>query len=68
MKNKVNSGHYLELLDRLHILMCTLDEHCIEHPVAKKHKNVKQQLKLTLSQLWNVYQEIGSLDNSSEQE
>ena len=65
---KVNAGHYLELMDRLHILMCTLDEHCMNHPVSKQNRNVKAQLEHALEQLWDAYQTVGSLDNSHEQE
>jgi hypothetical protein len=62
MKKKVNSGHYLELIDRLHILMCTLDEHCIKHPVSKENKEIKFKLEYALGQLWDAYQEVGKLD------
>lgn len=57
---KINDGHYLELMDRLHILMCTLDEHCVKHPVSKKNKKIKFNLKNALGQLWDVYQEVGN--------
>jgi hypothetical protein len=66
--SEINAGHYLELLDRLHVLMCTLDEHCIKHPVSKHNKNIEAQLERALKQLWNAYQTVGSLDNSYEQE
>ena len=59
-KNKINDGHYLELMDRLHILMCTLDEHCVKHPVSKKNKDIKFKLEYALGQLWDAYQEVGN--------
>ncbi len=65
MKKKINSGHYLELLDRLHILMCNLDEHCIKHPVSKENKEIKFKLEYALGQLWDAYQEVGKLDYES---
>ena len=58
-KNKINDGHYLELMDRLHVLMCTLDEHCIKHPLSKKNKDIRFKLEYALGQMWDAYQEIG---------
>jgi len=60
MKNKINDGHYLELMDRLHVLMCTLNEHCVKHPVSKKNKEIKFKLEYALGQLWDAYQEVGN--------
>jgi hypothetical protein len=57
---KINDGHYLELMDRLHVLMCTLDEHCVKHPVSKKNKDIKFKLEYALGQLWDAYQEVGN--------
>lgn len=57
---KINDGHYLELMDRLHVLMCTLDEHCVKHPISKKNKKIKFNLENALGQLWDVYQEVGN--------
>jgi hypothetical protein len=58
-KNHINDGHYSELLDRLHVLMCTLDEHCLSHPVSKKNKDIKFKIEYALDQLWDAYQEVG---------
>jgi hypothetical protein len=58
-KGEINDGHYLELMDRLHVLMCTLNEHCVKHPVSKKNKDIKSKLEYTLGRLWDTYQEVG---------
>ena len=60
MKNKINDGHYLELMDRLHVLMCNLEDHCVKHPVSKKNKEIKFKLEYALGQLWDAYQEVGN--------
>lgn len=59
MKNKINDGHYLELMDRLHVLISNLDTHCVKHPVSKKNKDIKFKLEYALGQLWDAYQEVG---------
>ena len=38
MKNKINDGHYLELMDRLHVQTCMIDDHLVSHPLTKKNK------------------------------
>jgi hypothetical protein len=60
MKNKINDGHYLELMDRLYVLMCNLEDHCVKHPVSEKSKDIKFKLEYALGQLWDVYQEVGN--------
>jgi len=57
---KINDGHYLELLDRLHVIMCNVEEHCIKHPISKKNKDIRFQLEYALGQLWDAYQEVGN--------
>ena len=37
-ENQINSGHYLELMDRLHIQSCMVEEHLMNHPLTKKIK------------------------------
>jgi hypothetical protein len=60
---KINDGHYLELLDRLHVIMCNVEEHCIKHPVSKKNKDIRFQLEYALGQLWDAYQQVGGLED-----
>lgn len=60
MKNKINDGHYLELMDRLHVLMCNLQDHCVKHTISKKNKDIKFKLEYALGQLWDAYQEVGN--------
>ncbi len=35
----VNKGHYHEIVDRLHIVCCMLDDHVIEHPGTTDEMN-----------------------------
>ena len=38
---EINDGHYLELMDRIHILSCTLDDHILNHPISLQNSDVK---------------------------
>jgi len=60
---KINDGHYLELLDRLHVIMCNIEEHCVKHPISKKNKDIRFQLEYALGQLWDAYQQVGDLED-----
>ena len=60
MKNKINDGHYLELMDRLHIVMNNLNDHCIEHPLAEQNEDIKLKIEDAVSSLWEAYQLIGN--------
>jgi len=60
MKNmEINDGHYLELMDRLHVIMCTLNDHCLEHPLTQSDEDIKFHIDYALGQLSDAYQIVG---------
>ena len=59
-KNSLNDGHYLELMDRLHIIICTLNDHCVEHPLSQSDKEIKFQIEYAIGQIWDAYQLVGN--------
>ena len=61
-QDKLNQGHYLELMDRLHVVMCTIDNHCIQHPLAKTERSIRNLLYSTIDNLYDAYQEVGKLE------
>ena len=63
LKDKLNSGHYLEMMDRLHIIMENINDHLIQHPVAKVDKRIDSLLNKALEELWDAYQITGNLKN-----
>jgi hypothetical protein len=62
LKDKLNPGHYLEMMDRLHVTMCNINDHCLEHPVAKHDIRIKSLLEKAIEELWDAYQIVGQLD------
>lgn len=60
-KNKLGEFHYHEALDRCYILCGQVDEHLAEHPVVKKHKKIKKNVKKAVTLLAESYQLIGGL-------
>ena len=63
LKDKINPGHYHEMMDRLHVLMSTLDDHILQHPVAKVDKELNSHLNKASEELWQAYQRAGNLDS-----
>ena len=60
MENEINDGHYLELMDRLHIVMSTIDDHILSHPLSNANKDIQQTIDEALSLLFNAYQMVGN--------
>ncbi|MBL4753819.1 MAG: hypothetical protein JKY52_09545 [Flavobacteriales bacterium] len=57
-----NDGYILEGLDRLHIVMCNLSDHLIEHPAIVKAE-ASDVISHAIELLGTVYQTVGSLDD-----
>jgi hypothetical protein len=57
---EINDGHYIELLDRTHVVCCIIDEHLIKHPLATADEEINFKLEYALGQLYDAYQLIGS--------
>jgi hypothetical protein len=66
--NKINKGHYLELMDRIHIICCILDEHILNHPLAENEPDIQSKLDEALMLLLDVYQIVGNKEDSYENE
>lgn len=59
-KNLINSGHYLELMDRLHVINCTIDDHILNHPLTEHHKDIQDKIGNALELLFEAYQMVGN--------
>jgi hypothetical protein len=40
-KNSINKGHYLELMDRIHIVMMNIQDHLIDHPLSENETDIQ---------------------------
>ena len=57
---EINDGHYLELMDRLHIVMSNLSDYCLEHPLVEQNEDIKLKIEDAVSSLWDAYQLVGN--------
>lgn len=66
-KNDINDGHYLELMDRLHVQTCMIDDHLVNHPLTKKIKKVKKLIDEAEWALLEAYQIVGQKSYENEE-
>lgn len=59
--SELNDGHYLELMDRLHIINCTIEDHLLDHPLTSTYSEVKDLIEEAQAKLLQAYQIVGSL-------
>jgi hypothetical protein len=67
-KNSINAGHYLELMDRIHVVSCTIDDHILNHPLSENEKDIQNKIDLALELLLEAYQMVGSKEMGYEDE
>jgi hypothetical protein len=59
---EINDGHYLELMDRLHVVCCTINEHILNHPLTEVNPLIQSKIENALESLYDAYQDVGNLD------
>jgi len=64
--SNINDGHYLELMDRIHIVMMNIQDHLLEHPLAEAHSDIEKKLQSAQNHLWKAYQLVGEKENGKE--
>lgn len=67
-KSDINEGHYLELLDRLHVMASMLHDHCLLHPLAEYDKEIYTAIDDALEATNDAYQLVGNKEYSNQNE
>lgn len=67
-KNIINKGHYLELMDRLHIVMMNIDYFIGSHPLTENEPDIQKKVEKAFKHLWDAYQLVGNKEDSYENE
>jgi hypothetical protein len=63
LKEELNDGHYLELMDRLYVVLCMINDHIQLHPLAECDDGLKLEIENAVNHLSNAYQMVGKLDS-----
>lgn len=58
-KAPLNESHFIEMMDRLYVAMCTIDEHMINHLVAENYEGIKEEIENAIHHLSEAYQLTG---------
>ncbi len=66
-KNSINPGHYLELMDRIHIVMMNVQDHLLNHPLTENEKDIEKKIESAQHKLWEAYQMVGEKEYIDEQ-
>lgn len=59
LETPLNEGHFLEMMDRLHVVMSTIDEHMLNHLVAESYEGIKEEIENAIHHLTEAYQLTG---------
>lgn len=62
MKNKINDGHYLELMDRLHNQAYMIETFICNHPLTLKKRRLRNLVNDACMLLAEAYQVVGEMD------
>ena len=60
--NELNPGHSIELMDRLYVMMNTINDNAIEHPFTENYVEVKNLIVEALDKLFEAYQLVGNIE------
>ena len=59
VKQLINPGHAHEAMDRCHVLLCTLNDHLLQHPYVESDADVRREVEAASAALSRAYQLIG---------
>lgn len=60
-KPKLNKGHYLEIVDRIHVTFSLVNDHILQHPVCKIEKEIDKEIYKALTHLYEAYKIAGKI-------
>lgn len=59
-KIEINPGHYLELMDRLHVVLSTVNDHVFYHPLTMREADIAILVEEAMNKLAEAYQLVGN--------
>jgi hypothetical protein len=63
--NELNPGHSIELMDRLYVMMNTVNDHALQHPFTENYQEVGKLIQEALEKMWAAYQLVGNIEYTS---
>ncbi len=62
----INTGHRLELLDRIYVMSCIVQQFVYDHPIVKHHEKLERSLDAALENLYDAYAYVGSVQEDAQ--
>jgi len=62
----INPGHYLELMDRLHVVLSTINDHIFYHPLTMQEADIATLVEQAMEKLADAYQLVGNKEQPNE--
>jgi hypothetical protein len=57
----LDEGHVHEVVDRLHVVICTIEDHIAGHPLVGAIPSIKEKIDRAMAILADAYQEAGAV-------
>jgi hypothetical protein len=57
----LDDGHVHEVVDRLHVVICTIEDHVASHPLVRAVPTLQAKITDAVAQLTEAYQEAGDM-------
>lgn len=57
----LDEGHVHEVVDRLHVIICTVEDHVASHPLVVALPEIGAKIEQAMSLLAEAYQEAGAV-------
>lgn len=51
-----------EALDRLHVVLCMIDDHLLGHPFIESRQDIREKIAYASKSLSDAYQLVGSVE------
>ena len=61
-KIAINSGHYLELMDRISVQTDIIHDYILNHPLTDHLPQTKEKIETALTNLYEAYQLVGNAE------
>lgn len=57
----IDEFHRHEVLDRIHLILCMIEDHVMNHPLTEENKELSEMLMNVSSNLAECYSYVGKL-------
>lgn len=64
--NDINDGHYLELMDRIYVVMSNIETHIQNHPLMKTDSELETNIQSAMDSLGDAYQRVGAMETNKD--